>query len=298
MLLSQRIAEDPRFLKTGYDLGRKGPGFLVDMRLKIMMATKIIVGTEFVEIDKLGACPSETFSDGRPIGYVEGEITKGEKTKLNKDLDRRYALYIKYCRMPDKLIAMESSKGMYLAERMGSDRIRMSVITPQGIIMPTVMYIHMDKLGPTGNMAADVDYWFMSEMFEEAFEQRPDFKPVMMMINGLHMAKFLDALLQFNVANSRIHKYALTTREAAKIPKSMVAKYEYCIVDVWRERTTYHSLKDLEEFTERDTQERRAHLVIGHHKEINGKLWWWNPFVRNKKNAETEGVIIKDYVLH
>jgi hypothetical protein len=298
MLLSQRVAEDTRFLKINYDLGRRGPNFIIDMRLKIMRSTKIIVGTEFVEIDDLGACPNQEFSDGRPIGYVAGEMSKGELTKHNKDIDRRYALYIKYCKMPMPIITIESSKGMYLAEKIGEDRIRLTVITPQGEIMPTVMYIHMDKLGPTNNMVADFDHWFLSEMFMDAFAQNPKFKEVMAMIQGLHMAKFLDALLHFNVANSRIHKYCLTKREAAKIPKAMVPKYEYHIVDVWRERTTYHSLREVEEFTERNTEQRKAHFVIGHYKEISGKLWWWNPFVRNRKNADTVGVVIKDYRLH
>ena len=46
------------------------------------------------------------------------------------------------------------------------------------------------------------------------------------------------------------------------------------------------------------SSDRRAHLVRGHFKNKNGKLFWWNSFIRNRNSALTDGTIVHDYCVH
>lgn len=114
----------------------------------------------------------------------------------------------------------------------------------------------------------------------------------------LHMKwQVLELLLHMNVANKNIHRYSLKVKEAKGLGKSILPLYEYRILDIFRERKSYESVKDIEDAmsTKLDVQQRRAHLVRGHFKNKNGKLFWWNPFMRNRKNASELGTIEKDY---
>lgn len=109
-----------------------------------------------------------------------------------------------------------------------------------------------------------------------------------------------EVLLFLNASNSRITKYQVKKKEMPKAPKPFLPKYEYRILDLYRTKTEYQSLEEVEEFltpSDKVKLQRRAHLVRGHFKTRNGKLFWWNAFLRNRKNIDSMGVVDKDYQL-
>ena len=110
-----------------------------------------------------------------------------------------------------------------------------------------------------------------------------------------------ELMLMINVANTRIHTYKPTAKELTGVPKVLQPHYSYRLVDLFRERDRYNSLDEMVNDvyqSEKVALERRAHVVRGHFKEKNEKLFWWSPHVRCKKNAQTLGIVDKDYVVH
>jgi hypothetical protein len=102
-----------------------------------------------------------------------------------------------------------------------------------------------------------------------------------------------------NMHNVSIHRYQMKRGEISKaIPNPMLSKYEYRVIDLFREKTGFDSLGEIKEFFQnanRTLVDRRAHIVRGHFKEIRGKLYWWNSFMRNHHNRDTLGFVDKGY---
>jgi hypothetical protein len=110
----------------------------------------------------------------------------------------------------------------------------------------------------------------------------------------------LEALLFMNVSNATLVKYMPSQKEITFVPPQHRDKYIYRILDITRSRKQYESIAQIEEDLKSATLDKgmkRAHLVRGHFKRKNGKLFWWNPFMRNRNNAESVGKIDKDYRL-
>ncbi len=102
-----------------------------------------------------------------------------------------------------------------------------------------------------------------------------------------------------NAVNSNVTEYKPHKSELKKIPKVLHPKFEYKILDIFRTREKYESLGDVLTSISKveENRSKRAHLVRGHFKTINGRLFWWNHFMRNRKNKEEVGYIKKDYYL-
>lgn len=116
-------------------------------------------------------------------------------------------------------------------------------------------------------------------------------------VTGLLVGMFV--VFFTNMSNVRIHTYRMRKGEISKaIPNSLLPKYEYRVLDLFRERESLESFDDVKAFasgSSRAVRDRRAHLVRGHFKRKGGKLFWWNAHVRNRHNADTVGVVEKDY---
>lgn len=77
-------------------------------------------------------------------------------------------------------------------------------------------------------------------------------------------------------------------------------QYIYRVLDIWRDRKQFVSLQDIKSFLsppEEERRKQRAGLVRGHFKIRQTGLFWWDMFMRNSRNAQTVGVIDKDYSL-
>ena len=80
----------------------------------------------------------------------------------------------------------------------------------------------------------------------------------------------------------------------------ILKKFEYKIVDLFREKKGFGSMDDIQEFMRRasfTSSDRRAHIVEGHWKKIKGEFYWWSHHMRCRKNYHTLGFVDKQYEL-
>lgn len=130
------------------------------------------------------------------------------------------------------------------------------------------------------------------------------FYAMFVLTSQTYVAAVIEALLYLNLANIGKHVYKPSKREMPNVPEVLHARYTYHIIDVFKERQDLTSLSQVVDFMRAseslDSTEqalRRAHLVRGHFKRKGGKLYWWNPFVRNRKNIDTAGISDHGYKL-
>jgi hypothetical protein len=219
-------------------------------------------------------------------------------------------LFNKYSRLPFDSVVFENSKIAVLARKSSKDEklVSLTVISPVGAVIHYNFFIIYDRdqffsePGLVGNIefARVLKRNDLHEQVEMELLKDEGYAEEIRTLMTVMCYKVLDILLHFNVANVRIHKYTPTQKEMKHIPGRVQEKYVYHILDVFRERTIYHSLKDVEDRAS-DTVggvQRKAHLVRGHFKEKKNGLFWWNPFMRNSKNRESVGYVDKDYQLH
>jgi len=88
----------------------------------------------------------------------------------------------------------------------------------------------------------------------------------------------------------------LPEKELKSVPINLRHSYLYHILDIYfeNEDAEFTSMVDVANYTERQPPTtKRQHVVRGHFKRKNGKLYWWNTFVRSRR-SET-GIVEKDY---
>lgn len=298
MFLSQRIAADPKYLVFGNINDRRS---LVDIRVKIMHAEKFIVGT-----DQLSASNSLT------------EMTSlyDEHVGLQKrNLEQRVEIYNKFAKLPYPTIFLENNFCGILIETTKHNTITITNVTSGETLIQHLRYTdakqiaNLNKHASVGvstfeaplydgsiNPFCTVKLHLHSKMAEEMFNSVKD---DIMLRTKLLLLQLGEVLLFLNVTNKKVNKYKLNKQEVVKIPKPLINKYEYHILDVYRDHAPYVDQNDIEKqmfYTTHEARERRAHFVRGHFKERATGLYWWNAFMRNARNAK-KGFVDKDYLL-
>lgn len=108
-----------------------------------------------------------------------------------------------------------------------------------------------------------------------------------------------EMLMFIHTKNITVHKYATRKKDfSSPVSKQLLAKFEYRILDIFRERESINNAKEIEDFMEnsfRFAEERRAHMVAGHWKTIKGQIYWWSDHMRCRKNIDDVGYVAKDY---
>jgi hypothetical protein len=283
MLLSQRIAKDPKFL-TKIDSGCTTNVF--DLRMRIINASKIIVPHEFLNFDNNhGDNLAQSLANSSSTSMQE----KGE-------------LYRIYARMPFSSMFIENDTGALFVQQTQAG-FEINAISKQGEVHPytTVFSGFIEGVSiplPEIKWHAKAGTYF------------PDTVQKATRVSSLvYLYVAMDVMLFMNVKNVIMHHYVPTKKENSIVPKPLLAKYDYRVLDVFGDVKRYDSLVQVVDHvigSSRMAKDRRAHLVRGHFKEFkNGLfgnpklagLYWWNPFRRSRKNLETVGVVEKDYRL-
>lgn len=277
MLISQRIAKDPNFL-----VRIKGDTFnpsAFDMRMKIIHATKVLAGKDIFNMDS-------TASDSLKDTFKKRGAFK-ERTDQ----------FLKYVRMPFPSIFIENETGGTLVESTGERGMRFySIINTKdlpGYINPILLFLDEESFHQE-DRAIDVriDMGVIEPKDADTLEQ-------MKYVYLFQVMEILDVLLFMNAANLKLVQYTPTKLENKMVPKPLILKYTYYVLDVFRTRKVYESMADVMTDLHSDStvNNRRAHMVRGHWKTIRGKLFWWNPFMRNRRHREIAGEVVKDYRL-
>uniref|UniRef100_A0AAU7PFR8 Uncharacterized protein n=1 Tax=Burkholderia phage vB_BgluM-SURPRISE13 TaxID=3159457 RepID=A0AAU7PFR8_9VIRU len=106
-----------------------------------------------------------------------------------------------------------------------------------------------------------------------------------------------EILRYLNCANAPVRRYTPTQKEASGIPVRQLPFYTYRVLTLVKVNKEFESMEEVKAASSKHKYhiERRASFVRGHVKIRNGKPFWWNPHLRNKKNIDTLGFVDKDY---
>jgi hypothetical protein len=275
MLLSQRIVKDPKFLRKhrGHDEN------LFAIRQMIIEAPKVIVNTSMLDFSVT------------PTGMLERKGKDNSEEERDRDVD----MMRHFAKLPFETMVFENETGLVLVKEIGSRCICVWTILKSGLLLPFIyaadlLGITLDKSNPK-NIKFKID--FGGEIEESIKDQMT------------HMAMFeamwvFEIILFLNVQNVRIHEYTPTKKENSMVPKPLQSKYIYRIIDVYREKDVFRSMREIDEFLTKDNVARRAHMVKGHWKVFgryteNERIFWWNSHMRNRKNIATAGFVETDY---
>lgn len=280
MLLSQKIAKRIDFLNSHHNAIHREK--LYDIRMKVVKSIKMIVGLEVFNSD-IG--PREFAQK-----YLGGEGIKDTAKRLN--------MYKLYAMPPFNLLFIENESGGVLIEKMSDDGDWSGTYIASNGMVAVVKPIYRRTKTLLDQQAMDID--FLVDPSRVPMEEED------VMFMQLTLYAYAEALLFLNVPNVRIHQYKPSRKENAMVPKSLLPWYEYKVLDVFREKEQYSSMKEIEDFAKeasKEKMERRMHIVRGHFKELrkgrpDARLVWWSAFTRCRKNLETVGIIDKDYHLH
>jgi len=279
---------------------RKDP-LTMSVRQKIMMARKIIIDNDFVP------CEETTFTD--PDLELPRTAVVMDMDYITKVVESHKDCYPVYAKMPFDLVFIESGLTGVLLEKIDDNSFSVLNLNLFSKTNPTSLdnecaAIPVLKAKVTnGDLSSMTPIIFNKKAFEKLttdYTQRQAKNILSSNGQALHVQAFiaLEVLVYLNTINHHVQIYKPTSKEVAHIPKPLHPKFEYWILDIFRDKKPVTSLAELPYAGAKDNEGRRqyrAHLVRGHYKTIRGKLYWWNAFTRCRKNAETAGVIEKDY---
>lgn len=276
MLISQRIAKDPAFLRKAAPLDLS----LTDVRLKIVRATKVIVGKNQMD---LGAVPKEM-------------MDRRNKKNTDKEIDRDMTNFRRFAKMPYPVLVFENDSGLKLVEELGERKIQVTTVNNNGIVIPFTYTVDLNS--PKGEKHVELKMNYSERLLDSAGFTLAD------MSNSIVVdtAEVYEMILFLNVGNKVTHHYVPSKKENSMVPKPLLPFYSYHVIDVFRDRKRFVSLTDVDSFMrELADDQRRAHMVRGHWKtyernEVH-QIYWWNPFMRSRKNLETKGFVDKGYRL-
>lgn len=306
MLLSQRIAQDPTFLeranKSNKQLFKKTT--LFDIRMMVIKAQKFLVGQELVMVD--GYITEKLQSLWELAGLPRATFHTAKTGTVISTLNTRVDLYKEFSKLPYPLMMVESNMGLLLIEQSSQNagEFRLLSIASDGNILPSwtnssIVDIELDETNlkiPTDAFESLLD----GQPIDRYYDNDTYKKYELIKMGYAHICMAMECLLYTNIANTRIPVYSPNKRELKAVPKPFHPRYSYRVINIFRDRKEYHSLDDVGSLWDRsdaEVQQRRAHLVRGHFKRKNGKLFWWNAFMRNHKNLDTLGGVDKDYQL-
>lgn len=323
MLISQRVVTDPDFLKTRVMKGKyfKPYETALEVKVRIIQAIKILVTKEMMDFSHLNNSTMESILGIKPTFET---------------IAQRRTLYQEYGKMPFDSFLLENETGAVLVEKRtlkGNNAISppgqskheqfevcMTGIHLNGNIFPIKFLLNVDEWRKTPSTNEDSHLptkigFFATEgeaqelinnnrknsIGEYSFEDEQ--KTMFQICQQLHTffsTLLFETLLFVNASNTVLVKYEPTKKELKSVPKVFRPKYTYHVLDIFRTKTEYENIGEVMEFInkpDKEVRQIRAHLVRGHFKRKNGKLFWWNAFMRNRKNAATVGIVDKDYQL-
>lgn len=276
MLISQRIAKSNHFLKSV-----KGAYQTADeMRAAIIQSVKFIVGTDLLSYQ---------------LNTVEirRRITGGDGDEA---FEKKIEQFKKFARLPFDKMFIENNTGALLVQVTDKGNWLLTDILEDGSASPITIEVPPVEFSDGRGFDA---VFHMPDALQKNWEAQG--KDKLATYNGFVTILMLCEILLFlNITNVNVHHYVPTKRENDMVAKTLQPKFSYRILDVYRERTRYASLYEIfgHLFIDKEeTAKRRAHLVRGHFKQKNGRLFWWNSFLRCRTNKEVVGMVEKDYRL-
>jgi hypothetical protein len=291
MLVSAKILK-PGFLKTKIheryiNTENFGPCSFSELRQAVIRAVKFVVGRELLSLEAtLGELINFLYGSDAQPGQL---IPESKKEKL-------FTMWAQFSKMPYSEIFIENSSGGILLQD-----------TESGIVCTTIYHdgeVSLQKALIAKEATERMEFARTCIGFELAqVSNRMGEEGEELIANMVQNAKLtglviLNALTYINAKNVSIEPYRLSRNEAKsnRISNVLLSSYSYHVVDIFHKTKKYHKLIEVEAFAEMKMSSNvRAHMVRGHFKQKQSGLYWWNSFLRYKKN---EGFINKNYIVH
>jgi len=283
MLLSQRIAKDPNWLRLASN-SKSCRQMAIDLRMKVIRAVKMIVPRELLDTD-------------RDMAGLDRQIFGHSPNQ--EESQRRLNLYSKFSRLPYPLLFVENHTGANLLELLPDGSFNCYTIMDTGLTLYFCTNVSLVEDGVNANTR-----WLIpKEEVEKAIgpERFSLYLELLETTSVASVIQLAEMLLYVNTKNVVQHHVTPSKRENQMVPKPLLPYHSYYVLDVFRDRKEYVRLEDvIADLCDpnKPVQARRAGLVMGHFKKRATGLFWWNNYIRNARNAETHGVIDKDYEVH
>jgi len=294
MLVSHMIARSEKGLKLQdiSQLGRKPYQPLAfEVRLQIMQASKFVVPTELINL---------------MVPYILAKEDKYWSDETQPDWENAIARYREFSKLPFDSVFLENMGGGYLVSRHPNAEnawIVRTVYNVDGVgaqLSPVRFAVYLNDVTEDNFTRTEIlgDKWVGS-----VNATPPKDAELSKRIRQITIWNIAETLLFLNVRNTVTHFYRPGKNELKDIVKPLHRFYDYRVIDIYRERIKYQRLDEIVEFAQDNDRANkgkahRAHMVRGHFKTKGGKLYWWNAFMRNRRNITTSGVVEKDYKLH
>lgn len=285
MLISQRIAKDINFLKPIIEYKQsKSENF--DLRLAILNSVKFIVGRELLDFDT-----GQTELDKRLFG----------RKPTDNEVQKRLDLYAVYSRLPFPNVVVENDTGLLLFISKKPLCWSMYSLFADGKVAPGYFEVQCSHAG--GDIKTTTHCVASEDDFNKQFgdDKFSGWEQELKSSLGFMFLISMEILLFINVQNIKHVKYVPTKKENAMVPKPLQPKYTYHVLDLFKQKKVYASLEDIKEDLckpRNATALRRTVLVRGHFKKRKTGIFFWDHYTRNKHNAETHGIVDKDYLVH
>jgi hypothetical protein len=277
MLISQSIAKNANFLKAvkgGYQTAD-------EVRATVIQSVKFIVGTDL-------------FSYELSTVEIRKKITGDNSADR---FEKKVEQFKKFARLPFDKMFIENNTGALLVQVNDKGNWVLTDILTDGSVSPIT--IELPPVETSDGKGFDTVFHLPPPLKKKWEEEGND---KLSAYNGFVTILMLCEILLFlNISNVNIHHYIPTRKENEMMAKTLQTKFTYRVLDVYREKKQYVSLLDIFDhlfIDKEETVKRRAHLVRGHFKQKNGRLFWWNSFLRCRTNKEVVGMVDKDYRLN
>jgi len=280
MLISQRIAKDPNWLRVAHET-KSSKAAVFDLRMKIVKAVKMVV-------------PQELFDVDRPLNDLDKQIF-GHTPPKREESQRRLMLYSMFSKLPYPLLFIENHKGGNLLESLPDGSFNIYAVLDTGRCLYFAVNVVVDEEGVAAKTRWIVSEAEVKDKLGNRFDGYLEAKEQLATTSTIAVAELL---LYVNTKNVVKHHYQPNKRENAVVPKPLLPHYSYYVLDVFKDRTEYVSLDQITDDLcnpNKSPVARRAGLVMGHFKKRATGLFWWNMYLRNSRNAEKLGVVDKDY---
>lgn len=305
MLISERIAADRTFLHFPKNLikGRLSKQFNPWLQI---LRNKIINSEKFVIPDYLGGSIQTT---NEVIGrMVAAKSSKNDGITFLQEREHQYTLFSK---LPFDLTVIENNELCWLLEKY-KDHFSITIVHKNGDVNTVTLLI--EGVGKDQNVLNVFYVYYYSNLTGHVQPQSHFDK---LELSTHEISRFIctaqkhtkynsvcvfEALLYINAKNRRevevkvSQGFKKVSKRNRVVPVGPDLVYKVLVLD--RTKPTLVTTDDISNYIYSPSEGhvgRRATYVRGHLKVRKTGTYWWNPFIRDAKNALTVGMVDKTY---
>lgn len=308
MLITERITKDKKFLHFPKEL-LTHLGLHPFTEYHRLLRAIVLISEKFVVPDYLGGTVETSTENIKKVMAITGSVESGFKRNVGA-YEERMQHYTEFCKLPFPFMTVENNEMCWVLHIDG-EYFYVTTIDKNGVVNLISTYI--DQIAQTPDGYKFFHFLFKNEISGHVNDQKHYDQ---MAIKPQPLAKYvhayqhlslmntlcvLEALLYINAKNKRevevrVSQGLKRVSKKKKVSAGPDLVYKVLVLD--RAKPTLVTTKDISDYIYSPVEERaarRATYVRGHLKVRKTGTYWWNPFIRDAKNALTIGMVDKTY---